>query len=90
MELSLRVVGVQLIGGSYEYKTGFRRPGCNIAILSDGTKICVAEEGTEGITGLLDYIDKNTKKNVDTSVFRKRIEEWVKTGKLPEEKEVMN
>lgn len=89
MDLPLRVVGVQLIGGSYEYKTGFRRPGCNVAILSDGTKICVAEEESEGITGLLDYIDKNIKKNVDTSIFRKRIEVWIKTGTLPTENEVM-
>jgi len=89
MEMPLRVTGVQLIGHSYEYRTGFRMPGTNIAILSDGTKICVEEEKSEGITGLLDYIDKDVKRDIDTSVFRKRIDRWVKTGRLPEEKEVM-
>ncbi|MCK9155358.1 MAG: hypothetical protein M0P12_04495 [Paludibacteraceae bacterium] len=84
---NLRVVGVTLIGGSYEYKTGFRHPGSNIALLSDGTRFCVAEEASEGITGLLNYIDK-ANKNIDTSIFRKRIEAWVKTGTIPTEKEV--
>ena len=88
MELPLRVIGIQLIGASYEYKTGFRLPGNNIALLSDGTKICVAEEESEGITGLLDYVD-SLKKDIDTSIFRKRIEAWVKTGVLPTENEVM-
>lgn len=84
---NLRVIGIELAGGRYSYNTGMRIPGWKTAKLSDGTQINVGEDQCKGMTGLLDYVD-SLKKDIDTSIFRKRLEAWVKTGTLPTEEEL--
>lgn len=75
---NLSVVGITMVGGAYH--NGRYCHGWNVAILSDGTKRFVSDTLNGGINRILDYCDSL---GFDTAQYRKRLDIWVKTGKMP-------
>jgi len=72
-----QVTGISLVGAAY--KKGAWMPGWTTVRLDDG-KVVTLSESKEGMLGPLDEMDR---RGHDTQRMRERLDEWVKTGKLP-------
>lgn len=70
-----KVIGMECVGGAY--KNGFYHSGWGVAILSNGTRIITPEKDAYP-DGILNYV----KDRADTSEYKKKLDNWVKTGEL--------
>ena len=72
------VTNVILVGGAYH--RGRKCPGHGTVRLSNGVSMRIADSDAIGFEGCI-VMAENA--GHDATDFRRRIKEWVKTGKLP-------
>jgi hypothetical protein len=81
--MKTKVINVSLVGGAYRkgrYYSGFAN-----ATLSNGKIIYVPEEFSKGFKYVLKYVKDNNL--ADTEEYNERLNEWVKSGIMPPQKD---
>lgn len=81
--MKIKVVNVSLVGGAY--RNGRYYSGYGNATLSNGKIEYVPEEFAKGFQYVLKYIRDNDL--ADTTEYNERLNEWVKTGIMPPQKD---
>jgi hypothetical protein len=77
---------VTLAGGNYR-RNGSYNPPSVTAKLSDGRALYL---GGAEVKGFRDAADAADARGIDTTTFRAKLENWVKTGKFELESEAQN
>ena len=72
----MTVRSIRMVGESY--RNGTRMPGWGIAMLSDGTVLCVPDRESQGFDAIVAYAERL---GHDTTYIKSRLAEWVRTGK---------
>jgi hypothetical protein len=74
-----QVIGLSLVGGAYQ--RGRWTPGWTSVRLDNEEVITLPE--SQDLLGMLSPLDEMDRRGHDTRRMRKRLDEWVKTGRLP-------